>query len=75
MNVEIEEIPEMKAAVLRVPRDGKRVREAWARVTAWLDGHPAVAEREHGVFIPEWQCATEMTTREGSFGFEMNCIR
>lgn len=63
MNVEIVERPAIKAAVLRVPRDGKLVREAWAKVTAWLDGHPAVAERQHGyVFIPEWQWATEVTT-------------
>lgn len=63
MNVEIVERPEMKAAVLQIPRDGKRVREAWAKITAWLDGHPAVAEREYGyVFIPEWQWATEVTT-------------
>jgi predicted transcriptional regulator YdeE len=48
--------------VLRIPRDGKRVREAWTEVAELLDGNPAVADREHGyVFIPEWQWATEIT--------------
>jgi predicted transcriptional regulator YdeE len=62
MNVEIVERPEMKAVVVRIPRDGKRVREAWKEISALLDGHPAVADRENGfVFIPEWQWATEVT--------------
>lgn len=62
MNVEIVERPELKAAVLRIPRDGSQVREAWAKVAAWLDGHPVVADKEHGfVFIPEWQWAAEVT--------------
>ncbi|WP_435925589.1 effector binding domain-containing protein [Paenibacillus sp. DYY-L-2] len=62
MNVEIVERPEIKAAVLRIPRDGSLVREAWAKVAERLDGHPAVADKEHGyVFIPEWQWATEVT--------------
>lgn len=63
MNVEIVERPEMKAAVLRIPRDGHLVRDAWKKVSALLNGHPAVADRDHGyVFIPEWQWATEVTT-------------
>ncbi|WMT43326.1 GyrI-like domain-containing protein [Paenibacillus sp. D2_2] len=63
MTVEIVERPELKAAVLRIPRDGRLVRETWSKVAAWLDGHPAVADKEHGyVFIPEWQWATEVTT-------------
>jgi len=63
MNVEIVEELEKKAIVLQIPRDGSRVREAWKEVAALLDGHPAVADREHGyVFIPEWQWATEVTT-------------
>lgn len=63
MNVEIVERSEMKAAVLRIPRDGNRVRQAWEEVAGLLDGHPAVADMENGfVFIPEWQWASEVTT-------------
>ncbi|MCI3921259.1 VOC family protein [Paenibacillus sp. TRM 82003] len=63
MKVDIVERPELKAAVLEIPRNGSRVREAWKEVAALLEGHPAVADREHGyVFIPEWQWATEVTT-------------
>ncbi|HZG58744.1 GyrI-like domain-containing protein [Paenibacillus sp.] len=63
MKVEITARPELKAAVLEVPRDGSRVREDWKTVAALLEGHPAVADREHGyVFIPEWQWSTEVTT-------------
>ncbi|MCA0756847.1 effector binding domain-containing protein [Paenibacillus sp. N4] len=63
MKVEIVVRPEMKAAVLRVPRDGSRVRQAWKEVEELLSGHPAVDDGENGfVFIPEWQWATEVTT-------------
>ncbi|MBW5448320.1 hypothetical protein GE107_19950 [Cohnella sp. CFH 77786] len=63
MNVDIVARPEMKAAALRIPRDGARVRQAWKEISGLLDGHPNVADREHGlVFIPEWQWATEVTT-------------
>jgi predicted transcriptional regulator YdeE len=63
MNIEIVERPEMKAAVLQIPRDGNRVREAKKKVATLLDGHPAVADREnYYVFIPEWQWTTEVTT-------------
>jgi len=61
--VEIVTRPEWKAAAIRVPRDGARVREAWKELESRLGGHPAVREREFGyVFIPEWQWATEVTT-------------
>ncbi|TJY42728.1 hypothetical protein E5161_07755 [Cohnella pontilimi] len=61
MQVTIVERPEMKAAVIRIPRDGHKVREAWKEVTAKMEGHPAVADRHHGlVFIPEWQWETEV---------------
>jgi predicted transcriptional regulator YdeE len=63
MKIEIIERPELKAAVLRIPRDGKRVREAWKEISVLLEGNPAVTDREHGyVFVPEWQWATEVTT-------------
>lgn len=63
MNVEIIGRPEMKAAVLRIPRDGHQVREAWKKVASLLEHHPAVTDREHGyVFIPEWQWSSEVTT-------------
>ncbi|WP_433620160.1 GyrI-like domain-containing protein [Paenibacillus cellulositrophicus] len=63
MNIEIVERPELKAAVLHIPRDGRLVRDAWAQVSARLKHHPGVADREHGyVFIPEWQWSTEVTT-------------
>lgn len=61
MNVTIVETSEMKAAVIRIPRDGSKVREAWKEVMAKLDGHPSLADRENGlVFIPEWQWETEV---------------
>lgn len=63
MKVEIVERPEMRAAVLQIPRDGNRVRQAWKEVAGLLDDHPVVADRQNGfVFIPEWQWATEVTT-------------
>lgn len=63
MNVEIVERPEIMAAVIRIPRNGQLVREAWAQAATWLQDNQAVADREHGyVFIPEWQWATEVTT-------------
>jgi hypothetical protein len=61
MNVTVVERPEMKAAVIRIPRDGHKVREAWKEVMAQLDGFPALADRKNGlVFIPEWQWETEV---------------
>jgi predicted transcriptional regulator YdeE len=61
--VDIVTRPEWKAAAIRVPRDGARVREAWKELESLLGDHPAVTERDFGyVFIPEWQWATEVTT-------------
>ncbi|TLS50895.1 hypothetical protein FE782_17760 [Paenibacillus antri] len=63
MNVEIVTRPELKAAAIRVPRDGTRVRQAWKELETLLSGHPALTDRANGyVFIPEWQWATEVTT-------------
>lgn len=63
MYVDIIEMPELKAAVLEIPRDGGEVRKAWKKVSELLGGHSAVQDPDNGyVFIPEWQWATEVTT-------------
>ncbi|WP_123041876.1 GyrI-like domain-containing protein [Cohnella candidum] len=63
MSVEIVERPTLLAAVIQVPRDGAKVREAWKQVEVLLADHPAVADRENGlVFIPEWQWKTGVET-------------
>ncbi|ULL18043.1 AraC family transcriptional regulator [Paenibacillus sp. H1-7] len=58
MEVSIIELPQLKAVVNKVERNGTIVREAWKRVEAFMDGHAGRANEDYGlVFIPEWQWA------------------
>ncbi|WP_156043112.1 hypothetical protein [Paenibacillus sp. UNC451MF] len=56
MKVSLVERLELKAAVLKVDRNGSQVRQAWMRVEGMMEGKTSRLSGDYGhVFIPEWQ--------------------